>query len=240
MTDALHGLGGWAIAVGQLEDSLDFYSQALDLAKRFGDRRQLADAEKNLGIIYNRLEQPEKALEHYQRSRDLFSELDFKWGVAATTHNIAMIYNSQQQLAKAQAEIERSIALHRAINHKRGESAGYSVLGVIHRAQYKHEAAKRAWRRALQLQHEIDARWLCIMTIIEFGLMAASEGNLTEAVQLLHFASQHPSAYASSHDLAVKTLNEIKDELSPALFEEAVAQAANSTLDTLVARLTKV
>ena len=68
----MHGWAtGWAIAyahLGETRKAIEFYEQALMIAREIGDRRGEGNALGNLGIAYADLGETRKAIEFYEQA----------------------------------------------------------------------------------------------------------------------------------------------------------------------------
>ena len=68
------GLGNLGIAyadLGQVEQAIEHYQQALEIAREIGDRRGEGNCLGNLGIAYADLGQVEQAIQHYQQALEI-------------------------------------------------------------------------------------------------------------------------------------------------------------------------
>ncbi len=88
-----------------------------------GDRAGLAVTLRNMGRVYENIDQLEQALATYQEAVPIFEEVGNSAGESVTRYNIAMIYRAQERLAEAVAELRWVVDLDRQVQHPDLEQA---------------------------------------------------------------------------------------------------------------------
>ena len=81
--------------LGQPQQALEHYAQALPIQRETGDQAGEATTLNNIGAVHDRLGQPQRALEHYAQALPIRRETGDRAGEAVTRYNVAMIYRAQ-------------------------------------------------------------------------------------------------------------------------------------------------
>jgi tetratricopeptide (TPR) repeat protein len=127
---AVNMLGAARLALGELEEAVSAFGQALELATEAEDLLVLARATNNLGAIANMQGEHQRALSHYRLALPTFQRLGQHRGLASSYHNIAITCRDLGQLDEAD-EHER-----RAIEHAtEANAARIAAMGRIGRAE---------------------------------------------------------------------------------------------------------
>ena len=79
---ALLGLGKIYLDLGEKEQALEHYHQALSLYRALGDRLREVAILYHLGALHHSLEERQQALEHYNQALPLFRALGHRQGEA--------------------------------------------------------------------------------------------------------------------------------------------------------------
>ncbi len=88
----LNNLGGVYDALGQKQEALTYYKQALAISQEVGDRGGEGTTLNNLGCVYDALGQKQEALTYFKQALAIRKEVGDRGGEGTTLHNIGMIY----------------------------------------------------------------------------------------------------------------------------------------------------
>jgi len=98
--------------IGQLQQALEFYQQALHLRHEVSDRAGEATTLTNMAQLYLRMEQPQQALLLYQQALPIRREISDRAGEVATLANIALVlYRHLGRPQEAIAQVEQAITV---------------------------------------------------------------------------------------------------------------------------------
>jgi tetratricopeptide (TPR) repeat protein len=104
-------------ALGERQRALEYYGQALPIAREVGDRAGEAATLNNIGLAYRGLGEPQRALEYYREALPITRAVGDRAGEAVTRYNMAMIHRAQGELGRAVAELEQVVELDRQVGH---------------------------------------------------------------------------------------------------------------------------
>ena len=78
--------------LGELRKAIEYYEQALKIAREIGDRRGEGTSLGNLGNAYTDLGQPVKAIEYYEQALKISREIGDRRGEGASLGNLGNAY----------------------------------------------------------------------------------------------------------------------------------------------------
>ncbi len=84
-------LGNDAYYLGQMDNALEYYKQALEIDEELKDKRGKATDLNNIGSLYQDWGKPEKALEYYKESLAIFEKLGDVRSAETVNENIRSI-----------------------------------------------------------------------------------------------------------------------------------------------------
>jgi predicted ATPase/DNA-binding SARP family transcriptional activator len=111
---ALIAAGVLAGEAGDVPGAHASFEEALELAERVGDRRQIARTLMNLGVIGLYSEDYESALDRYAEAGSIWRELGDPRGQSVMCQNMAIVHELQGQFDRAMPLLEESVELARA------------------------------------------------------------------------------------------------------------------------------
>jgi tetratricopeptide (TPR) repeat protein len=103
-------LGVTMVQLGKLQTAEACFSQVAWMANEVSDRRELAIAWMNLGVVYDIQCEWEAALVSYQRALTELEKLGDQGRTAQCEHNMATTYRQLNQLHEAEAHFDRALS----------------------------------------------------------------------------------------------------------------------------------
>jgi tetratricopeptide (TPR) repeat protein len=107
----LGNLGLAYSALGQVEKAIDYYEQALAIAREIGHRQGEGNHLGNLGLAYRDLGQVEKAIDYYEQALAIDREIGYRQGEGADLGNLGLAYSDLGQVEKARQCLRQSLAI---------------------------------------------------------------------------------------------------------------------------------
>jgi CHAT domain-containing protein/uncharacterized protein HemY len=178
---------------GPAEDkrkSIEKYQKALELYRKAGAGKRIADALNNIGMIHLSLGETHKAMDRYNEALPICRELGDLNREAITLTNIGTAYWSLGELQNALAKFSEALPLSRAVKDQVGEAENINNIGVIHhslgqlhKALEKYDEALRIYRAAGDRKGEGD-------TLHNLGGIYSDFGERQKALEILNEALQ--------------------------------------------------
>ncbi|MCD4809684.1 MAG: tetratricopeptide repeat protein [Methanosarcinales archaeon] len=154
-------LGNLGIAysdLGQVEKAIDYYEQALVIAKEIGDRRGERNCLGNLGNTYSNLGQVKKAIDYYEQALVIAKEIGDRRGEGKHLGNLGNAYRYLGQVKKAIDYYEKALVIAKEIGDKRREGNHLGNLGIAYSDLGQVEKAIEYHEKALVIAKEIGDR----------------------------------------------------------------------------------
>jgi len=161
--------------LGEIQTTLKYQSQAIQIARDLGDRYREADLTLTFGHIQRSLGYMQKALDAYQRARDIFAGLSARLGEASAIENIGGIYLALGEPRQALNCYEKALPTYLSVGIPFGQSNVLNSMGLANLRLGKIQEAIELYTRALEnsRKHGIPR------------LEASTLGNLGAALQAL-------------------------------------------------------
>jgi CHAT domain-containing protein/Tfp pilus assembly protein PilF len=142
-------------ALGQPQQALEHYQQALRVRREIGDRPGVALALNNVGSAYYTLGQFQQALDHFEQALSAYRELGDRASMAPTLNNIGNIYSILGQPQRALDYFEQTLAIVRESENRPGEAITLVSLGVAHLKLEQFQQALKYYEQALPIFRDI-------------------------------------------------------------------------------------
>ena len=97
-------------AIGRLDEAVEVYQQAIELAEKLDDKRQVAVGKIQLGTARLLQKDYEAALAAYTEARDIFSQLNEPQSVAIAWHQTGMVYREMRAFEQAEQAYRQVIS----------------------------------------------------------------------------------------------------------------------------------
>lgn len=145
---------GTAYSLTEPLRAVEYYRQALDMARETGDRLGEGNALGGLGNAYANLGRDEQAIECYEECLLLLYDLSDGRGAGRTLTNLGNIYAGRRQHHLAVEFYRRALEVAREIGDRRGEAVALCNLGDEKVNSGESRSAALDYRRALSLMTE--------------------------------------------------------------------------------------
>ncbi|MEM9823933.1 MAG: sensor histidine kinase [Bacteroidota bacterium] len=119
----------------QRSDSLKkaekLYDQSLEIFRRHGKNRYIADVLLNKGAIEITRGNPQKALEYYEECQSIYQEFHFEHQLDALQNNLGLIYRLQNKPQKAKRLLQQSFDRRTELGDKEGAQESLLNIALI-------------------------------------------------------------------------------------------------------------
>jgi len=170
------------------EEAIRFFTRALDLAQRLGDRDSQMLAHKGLGEVCATTDEQDVGLEHCLKALELCDEAEAR---AEIYLSIASVHHHQGEMEKGldycqQALDEIGRETHSPITVKAYHRA-ITFLNWLHR----YDEAIEHSNRALKILDELPEKYLYVYILSNLGQAYSGRKNFDEAIKFLAETTQH-------------------------------------------------
>jgi tetratricopeptide (TPR) repeat protein len=181
---ALEAAGNLARSLGKYERATVFYAGSLQARLKLGDKRGIALALTNLGIVAQLGGNDDASVAHHDASFELFREIGDPAGVALSLITLGTMAQLQGRTSSARTLYGESLSLFRALDDHRGMAASLNNLANTLSEAGDLPAARDNYSEALRYFRELgDAaeEAACLKNLASVELNAS---NLDQAAHL--------------------------------------------------------
>jgi tetratricopeptide (TPR) repeat protein len=178
---ASNNMAGVYQAIGQPEQALSLYQQALPITREVHDRAGEATTLNNMALVYQAIGQPEQALSLYQQALPIRREVHDRAGEAATLNNMAGVYRAIGQPEQALSLYQQALPITREVHDRAGEATTLNNMALVYRAIGQPEQALSLYQQALPITREVQDRAGEAATLINLAYIYQSRQQYAEA-----------------------------------------------------------
>jgi CHAT domain-containing protein/tetratricopeptide (TPR) repeat protein len=180
---ALKKLADPLVQKGDYAEAQRITQIAVRVAERVGDRKGLADALYNLGLIYSRQNRSPQAIDSLQKSLAIFEQAGEKKQMARVLHQIGLINRFLGRLDQAMEYHNRTLAIGEEIKDKGLTAMALNNIGIIHRFQGRYELALEFYQKGLALSEDLDDKTIKRNLLTSLGNVYQAQGSYEQALE---------------------------------------------------------
>ncbi len=150
----LRELGVSHFKLGEYKEGLEFFIQALNIAKRKGLIREVCSNMRNIGCVYNRLGDYNEAVSYFERAVKLGADKITTQDLILDLHNLSIGYRRKGEYDRAIQYCHKALDLEREIGDRLGQAYSLVSLSNIHADLGDHWASIKYCREALEIFEE--------------------------------------------------------------------------------------
>jgi tetratricopeptide (TPR) repeat protein len=185
---ALNQLGNAYHALGNYEQSIDFYQSSLTIVREMGDRQGEGRILGNLGMAYNRLGKYEKAIGLYHQSLNISRKIDDLQGEGITLGNLGSLYFYRGQYEDAISFYQQHYIIECKIGDRQGEGIALANLGEAELKVEQYSESFTHNQLALEIFREIGDRASESATLKNLAELHQALGKIEKAQHYCHQA----------------------------------------------------
>jgi len=189
---ALEAAGGLAYWQADMKAASMFYDECLELTRRVGDRRAIANA------LYNDAfpksvdrSAVDESLALLHEALPIFRELGDDAGVAKTLWGIGNGYYFSKDYVRSRPALEESEALFRKLDDRFGLGWSLHTQGLVAIKTGRLEDAKRVWNEALRLFDRAQDVSGIVLELDNLSVLARLKGDVVRAAVLAGAQAAH-------------------------------------------------
>ena len=202
--------------LGQKQEALGYYEQALRIRREVGDRRGQGVALNNLGLMYNTLGQQQEALSYFEQSLQIHRNIKDRREEGRTLCNLGLVYVALGQKQEALDYYEQALHIAWEVGDHEVEGATLNHLGDVYNGLGQKQKALRYYEQALRIRRGVGDRGGEGITLCNIGALCSDQGQngvaLASFLQAKQRFEQVQSPYVESVEHWIKYLRECVGE----------------------------
>ncbi|MBX2827383.1 MAG: tetratricopeptide repeat protein [Flavobacteriaceae bacterium] len=154
-------------------EAIYYYTRSLDIRKRIGDKRGIANTLSNIGLSQIDLANYADAIQNFTESLKIHEELGNIKGQANALNNIGLIYQSQNNHQESIRYFKKCQVLMQKDNNEQGLALAYTNLGLGYTNLAQYKEAMEYYNKSLALHeklNDIDGRARTLGSLSEIYL----------------------------------------------------------------------
>jgi tetratricopeptide (TPR) repeat protein len=177
----LHAAAEVPLNQGDLSKAAALYEQALALARKTGDKRQMGRELGNLGLIEAQQGSATSAEKLDSESLQDFYDVGDKHGMSVVEGNLGDVFHLEGRLDRALAEYRDALLLAREVGHKSSEAIDLCVIGEVLMEQGELNAAMQMLQQSAGIEQQINDKGYYAHTLTSIGELHRQRGDLVGA-----------------------------------------------------------
>ena len=175
-------LGESQLAILNYREAELYFKQTTDVAFTVKDKRLIALAQMNLGVIYRIGKEYDKAMDYQRRAVRILSSLNDFDGLGIAHNNLGDIYREQKDYQKALSNYNRALVYFESSGNKERIATVYHNVGIVFEKQGKYANALNYLNRSVEIRSQ-------------FGFKGAIYGTYRAISDVYEKTGSYPLAY---------------------------------------------
>ena len=170
--------------LGDRQEALDYYNQALPLWQQSGSSAGQAATLDGIGRAYSDMGDGNQALDNFNRALPLWRADGNRDGEALTLNDMGPAYAGIGQKQKALESYNQALAIWRELGNRQGEALTINNIGRLYRDLGQHQTALDYYNQALPIFRETGSRRGEAMVLNNMGRDHSDLGEAQQAYDL--------------------------------------------------------
>jgi tetratricopeptide (TPR) repeat protein len=170
--------------LGDMKTALNLHSEVKEIFEKEGDKRNVAAALHEMGVVNKNQGNYPEAIKLYQHGLDLFREVDDKQGIATSLHDLGFVHQDQGNYPEAIKLYQESLDIKKELGDKHGISQSMNNLGMIYQDQGNYPEAIKLYQESLDIEKKLGDKRGIAISLHNLGMFHQKQGNYPEAIKL--------------------------------------------------------
>ena len=172
------------------QKALDYYGEAVAVAREAGDRTEEATGLNDIGWLYKASAEHQKALDYFSEALTISHAAGDQLLESTSLNNMALTYIDISENQKALDCFLQALPLKRIVGHRQGEGSILNNIGAIYGQLGEHQKALDYFKQALPLWHGLENGRFEAIALQGIGSSYLSLGEYRSSVEYLMRALQ--------------------------------------------------
>jgi eukaryotic-like serine/threonine-protein kinase len=203
-------------AQGKVDAALADYTQALQLQRDIGVKKEVGDTLIDMGVVYDSKGEYDKALQNYKESLQIQRDAGDENYQALCLNNIGGAYLSKGDVDNALTYLQQALQLREKLNIPNGIAETLATLGEVYTATGQYDEALASFMRALDLWRKAGNARGAAEESHDMGSVFQYQGRLGAAVGAMQDAVNGYRALGDRSSEMIGFLNDLADALAQA------------------------
>jgi predicted ATPase/class 3 adenylate cyclase len=186
--EALEGAGGVSYWMGDWDPAEAYYGECLEIRRRLGDEKKVADAAYNMAFVFTVPPEPRRDVARsrplLQEALDCYRALDDRRGIANVQWALSNIHLVSEEWRECADTAGEALDLYDQLGDRFGAAWAAHTVGLALNALRRTEEARSSLVRAMEMFNEAGDITGIGLVLNDFAALAATEGDFERAIKL--------------------------------------------------------
>jgi len=180
---------GWYYVFRDAQTSADYTKASLELAQKLKFQKQIAQANKSMGVLHDILGNHAKAVEYFFQGLKIYEDLGHKQGIAALNNNVGTAYTHLKDQETALKFYFKALKMNQQQKERRKIGKNYNNIAVSYDRLKQFEKAKMFYEKSMAIKRDLNDQKGIAITTMNIGGICRKQGKLDSAE--IHFNISH-------------------------------------------------
>ncbi len=207
----LLGRKGWAhIRQGKYDVAEKIFAERISLAKKIGDKKEIGQAEHDIGSVYIRKGNYEDASAHLEKALEIREEIGDKRTLAASLNNLALIYQDTGKFDMALEYHQKCYDLFQEIGDNWGMAASLNNKALVYKYKGGLDDALESHLNSLGIKKKIGDKQGIAASLNNIGTVYEDKDELDKALEYFQKSYEIRQSLGNKWTIA-ESLNNLGD-----------------------------
>lgn len=149
---AFNNIGVYYFYKGDIEKTVDYFTQSYELDKSNGNIENAAETINNIGFVYQEYGDTDLAIKYFEEALGIHENSNNQKGISTCLNNIGLVYFKEKRYDKALAFFNQSLDLEMEIGDDEAMLINYENIAAVNRELGNLDQAYQMYEHALKLQ----------------------------------------------------------------------------------------
>ena len=183
-SDILQSMGGAYAALNKNEDAIRNYQDALEIRRKLGLKKGIADSLQAIASSQTDLGQPELALKNYNAALNIRREIGDKAGTGDVLSDLAQFYDDRGNYDQALKLFKEALQIEIDVGNENNQGLVLNNVGNTYLSKADYQNARTYFEQALQVREKLKVSSDIADTLHNLG---ETLGNIADYDQALQY-----------------------------------------------------
>ena len=177
-----HVLGGAYYSLNKPDEALQNYQQALDIRRRLGQKKGIADSLSMIALTYDGLGKSDLALKNYDEALHIYRDIGDKQDTGGVLLNLGQFYDDRGKYDEALKLLQESLQIQTDLHNPNNEALCLNNIGNTYLFKSDYGNARLYFQRALELREKINVPGDIALTVHNLAEISTNTGQYEQAL----------------------------------------------------------
>ncbi len=184
--DVLNAFGVAYQRLGDNQQAIDYYQQALTIRQQMGNEAQVATTMSNLSAVLAITGRHQEAQDNLTQALQLYRKINDELNESIVLNEMGILLEEQGQYQQAKDHYQEALDIRMRLDEKWLKAESMNNLGFMYFLEGEHNHATIYWQQAMQIYQEVGDEVGEVQIMQNQGQLALRSGKINEATKLFN------------------------------------------------------